>query len=95
MKTSTANNIEARAETALRACLERVPFLKILQIKREARIGEFRADLLVRLSLPADEQELVVEVKSNGQPRIAREAVNQLLRYKMAKPEIYGVFIAP
>jgi len=51
--------------------------------------------LLVKLSLPAGEQELVVEVKNNGQPRIARQAVNQLLRYKMAKPEIYGVFIAP
>jgi len=50
---------------------------------------------LVKLSLPAGEQELVVEVKNNGQPRIARQAVNQLLRYKMAKPEIYGVFIAP
>jgi len=95
LNVSKQGQCKENAETALRACLERVPFLKILQIKREARIGEFRADLLVKLSLPADEQELVVEVKSNGQPRIAREAVNQLLRYKMAKPEIYGVFIAP
>ena len=95
VKLASANNIKAKAEKALEDCLKRVPFLKVLQIKREAKLGEFRTDLLVKLGLPGGEQDLVVEVRSNGQPRIAREAVNQLLRYQMANPDLYGVFIAP
>lgn len=78
-----------------RGYLEKVPFLKIVSWKQEARLGEFIADIVIRLSLPAGEQVIIVETRSNGQPRLAREAVNQLFRYRDESPGMYGVFMAP
>lgn len=38
---------------------------------------------------------IIAEIKSSGQPRLAREAVNQLFRYRDEVPGMYGVFMAP
>jgi len=83
--------MERRAEEALRQCLGEVPFMKIKKITREPGQGIVRPDLLVE----TNEKVLVVEVKSSGQPRIAREAVNQLLRYQDSFRGAYPIFVAP
>ncbi|OGB88229.1 MAG: hypothetical protein A3H39_03305 [candidate division NC10 bacterium RIFCSPLOWO2_02_FULL_66_22] len=83
------------AEKALRECLERVPFLSIKRIRREPRLGSASADIALRLKTPDGEQVVLVEVKSSGQPRVVREAVNQLLQYRSKVPEAYGVLVAP
>ncbi|MDY6990637.1 MAG: type IV toxin-antitoxin system AbiEi family antitoxin [Thermodesulfobacteriota bacterium] len=90
--------LEERAEKALRSCLSKVPLLKIEGIKRVPSRDGVRPepDFLFGLTLAhGAQQELVVEAKSNGQPRLAREAANQLVRYRDSYPEAYGVFIAP
>ena len=87
--------LEKGAEWALRSCLSKVPFLKIEDIQRETSGEVVKPDLLFKLALPEGEEYLVVEVKSSGQPRLAREAVNQLLRYRDLFPAAYGVFVAP
>ena len=46
-------------------------------------------------ALPGGQQNLVVEAKTSGQPRLVREAINQLMRYRPLFPGSYGVFIAP
>jgi len=59
-----------------------------LQKSIEKGIMQFGGiDILVRLSLGDNKQILLVEVKGNGQPRMARDAVNQLIRYRNAYPE--------
>ena len=88
-------DLENMAEERLEACLSKIPFLRIEEIKIEPESGDAKPDLLVKLALPEGERYLIVEVKSNGQPRLAREAVNQLLRYRDLFPEAYGVFMAP
>ena len=86
---------ENQAEIALRTCLERVPFLRIESVSMEPK-GDLMVDFLVTLTLASgNKKDLIVEIKNNGQPRIAREAVNQLLRYGEIYPGSYGVFIAP
>jgi hypothetical protein len=84
-----------KAEEALKTCLSKVPFLKIQDIQKQPERGDKRPDFLVRLALRNAEKNLIVEVKTNGQPRLAREAVNQLLRYLDVFPGGYGVFMAP
>lgn len=83
--------IEESAENTIRGVLEKIPFLKIDSIEREKE----RLDLLVTLTLKGKKELLVVEVKNNGQPRIAREAVNQLVRYRENFPNAYSIFMAP
>ena len=87
--------LENMAAEAMRASLAKVPFLRIEEIKKEPYSGDGKPDFLVKLALPEGERYLVVEVRTNGQPRLAREAVNQLLRYRDLFPEAYGVFMAP
>jgi len=82
---------EAKAEKALRYALEKIPFLKVESIERE----KDGVDLLLNLSVGEKEQALLVEVKNNGQPRIARDAVNQLIRYRNSYPDAYLIFMAP
>jgi len=85
------SEIEGEAKKALMSVLEKIPFLKITSVEREAN----GADILVNLAIDDKKQVLVVEVKSNGQPRLAREAVNQLMRYRNAFPNAYLIFMAP
>ncbi len=88
---NTLLDIENTADKSLRTALEKIPFLKIESIEREKEGGDF----LVRLDLGYKKQILVVEAKNNGQPRMAREAVNQLIRYRNTYPDAYFLFMAP
>ena len=94
MKTSD-QNLEGKAKEALLSCLSRVPFLKIGKIKKDVSKKWAHPDLLVKLDYPEGKRNLIIEVKNNGQPRLARQAVNQILRYKELFPDSYGVFLAP
>lgn len=89
------DELEKKAKDALRSCLSRVPFIKKADIKRQASREVMKPDFLVKLALPEGEKYLVVEIKANGQPRLAREAINQILRYLDLFPDAYGIFLAP
>ncbi len=84
-----------RLVATFRAYLEKVPFLKIVSWKKDARLGEFMPDLAIKVSLATTEQVIIALIRSSGQPRIAREAVNQLYRYRDESPGMYAVFMAP
>lgn len=84
-----------RVKEGLSSCLEKVPFLKIKDIEQEVRREAARPDFLITLDAPAGIQTFVAEVKKTGQPRVAREAVNQLLRFSRSFPQAFPIFIAP
>ncbi len=87
--------LERKAAEAMRSCLEGVPSVKVQGIDKYCDMGGYRADLVTTVSTPAGTRYFVAEVKSVGQPRAAREAVNQLWRYRENRPDIVPVFIAP
>ena len=90
-----SDRLEQQAEKALVTCLEGVPFLQVRPSKKASVKNGHRPDVLAKVKFQDGEQILIAEVKSSGQPRLAREAVNQLLRYRESLPDAYGVFIAP
>ena len=87
--------IEERAKTVFLESLEGVPFIRVLSVQPRLRFGQMIADLFVQIQVGTEEKCLVVEVKSNGQPRYARDAVNQLLRFRDLNPQCYCLFMAP
>jgi hypothetical protein len=88
--------IKERAAAALQACLAEVPFIRVRRVRENQRQGNVEADLMLDLQIKGGpSRQIVVDAKVNGQPRLAREAVNQLLRCRVAFPEAYGVFMAP
>ena len=84
-----------QGERAIRDCLERVPFLKIQKVKIEPDLFGRRPDFLVRVEVAGGRYNLVVEVTSSGQPRIARQAINQVRSYIETVPNPYPVLLAP
>jgi len=89
-------DIQERAADAIRACLGEVPFIQVVRVRENPRQGNAEADLLLDLQIEdGPSRQIIVEARANGQPRLAREAINQLLRCRSAFPEAYGVFMAP
>ena len=83
-----------QAEEALLKCLLEVPFVKV-EVMRESKRLATGPDLLLQVKTRASKRTLMVDVKSVGQPRVVREATNQLARFKEQWPDAYGVVIAP
>ncbi len=88
-------DLERSSKAALLSCLAEVPFLKIIDEQSDLREGNIQADLAVKIRTPDSTRQIIAEIKGSGQPRLAREAVNQLLRYKDRISDGYFVFIAP
>src|SRR3990170_4950097 len=94
MKVNEKNILE-EVENALRACLQRVPFLEIESLRRDLKVGDVCIDIVATVRIAKQRQRLALEVKNNGQPRVARAAAYQLARVLENEPGIYGVFAAP
>jgi hypothetical protein len=72
-------NIEEQAKEALLQCLKDVPFLNV-ETQAESGGKNDKADFMLKAKTPTGVRTLLVEVKTIGQPRMVRNAVNQLLR---------------
>jgi hypothetical protein len=94
MKLSREAEIVMLAYEALEQCLAQVPFAALDTTSLE-RNGDRGADLLAYLRLPTGKRRLIAEVKNSGEPRRARDAINQLYRYREYYPDAYPIFIAP
>ena len=88
-------NIIGKIEDSLRACLQRVPFLEIDSLERGLNLGDAPMDIVADVRVAKQRQRLAIEVKSSGQPRVARTAAYRLARVLESDPGLYGVFAAP
>jgi hypothetical protein len=101
VKTLKAREFEPQFEALLRELLGRVPFLKLVSLKKDARVSpnsSDRADRLAQLRAGDRKWMLVVEERRSAQPREVRTAVLQLERYSKQAPAdvpYYGVLVAP
>jgi hypothetical protein len=84
-----------QVKEALKACLARILSVSIDSIKRLADTEAGENDLLLRLRLPSGICEVVVVVRSSGQPRTVREATDSLLRLTRDRRAVYGVVAVP
>lgn len=88
-------HLESTAKQTLLTCLSKVPFLDVLESGQPRLDTGFQIPLSVTIQLPDGVKELIAEVRSSGQPRLARESVNQMHRFKEQVSDAYFLFIAP
>ncbi|HWQ91067.1 MAG TPA: hypothetical protein VN673_05300, partial [Clostridia bacterium] len=94
-------DFELQFEALLCELLGRVPFLKLVSLKKDAKISPKltdRPDRLAQVAAGERKWTLVVEEKRLGQPREVRTAALQLERYLKHLPADvprYGVLLAP
>jgi transcriptional regulator with AbiEi antitoxin domain of type IV toxin-antitoxin system len=84
-----------QAEAAVRACLADIPFTKIEKLATERKASDRQPELEFSASFGKLRKTLVVEAKSSGQPRLARQAAANLRLLRQSNPAIYGIFAAP
>lgn len=93
------DNFLEKARRALNEIILEVPFAHMdnsrLQEQKGEKSGDPFVDVMVVIKLPEREQILLIETRLSGEPRFAREAVNQLFRSMENYPGAYGVFMAP
>ncbi len=88
-------DLEREAADRLVAVLREAPFLRSASLRRESSRGDARIGFILAVRSPGIERRLVCEVKSGGQPRMARAACLNLLDYSRSEKRDYPVFIAP
>ncbi len=89
------SELEREAAGRLEAVLRDVPFLSQASLRREETPGDSRVDFILTLRFRAVRNRLVCQVKSSGQPRVAREACLELQDYARSDRRDYPVFVAP
>ena len=75
--------------------LRDIPFIKLRSSVMRASLPGVQADLLLELKIGDDLQKVMVEVKSPGEPRIVRAAIQQLREYLDRMEDAYPVVAAP
>lgn len=87
--------IQSLAAQLILACLAEVPFLRP-KIQRIPAKTDYCPDMVVDVfGKDKKKNTLLVEAKSNGQPRIIRDAIAQLAMCKDKYLNTYGIIIAP
>src|SRR5208282_719281 len=95
VKSLTEKSLIQQAEAAIRTCLADIPFSKIDEVVVERGTDDGRRDLEIFVRFGKLRKRFIVEAKSSGQPRIARQAATNLRLLRQSSPSIYGVFAAP
>ena len=91
----TSQEIELEAKEVLLKMLRDIAFVQIENVQDQQLLLDRMADAVIRIKTPDGPKILIVEVKSNGQPRFARKAADQLAQYTSQIPGSYGIFMAP
>ncbi len=89
------DKIEKQAQEAVRIVFGKAPFLELKSIESNVFNSIDTVDFRVTIEASGVEQRIAVEVKTNGEPRYARQAIQSLTRLVENNQCSYGVFLAP
>ncbi len=86
----TGNDIKKEARKCLKSVLSEIPFVEIKEIKSNVKV-----DFMIKVLVSGKPAGFVVEVKTQGEPRMTRMAVTEIKGFLQPYPDSYGIFIAP
>lgn len=87
--------LEESVVDTLKQVLSDVSWLDGPDVKAERSTTGRQPELVVTLDRPDGKTTLLVEVKSNGEPRHVRDAINSVLRRLVDRPNTYALIAAP
>ena len=93
MKSEDPKDIFTKATEAIKQCFSEVPFCTLQPLKPEE--GSMHVDRVESLCIEEKEFTLLIGIKSSGQPRFVREAINALARDRSQFKWPYCLFVAP
>jgi hypothetical protein len=89
------DDIAGMAKNAFLSCLSKIPSAKVSNLQESGLYNDLRSSYVFKLETSNDTFILIALFKTSGQPRLAREAVEQIFQYTKRSTNTHGVFIAP
>ncbi len=89
------SRLESEASERLADILREVPFLAQSGLRPEPGPRDSRVDFAVSVRPDGLDRRLLCQIKTSGQPKIARQACLELVDYARSDKKAYPVFIAP
>lgn len=83
------------AQKSIESVLSEVPFVELKESKANVRIDNKEVDMILNLLVSGKRAKFIVEVKSQGEPRLIRMAVVQIKNYLKNLKDAYGIIVAP
>ena len=95
MKQYSKENILSQAKKSLLSLFEEVSFIKVRSSKYNIKINNKAIDILFDTLVSGKPARIIIEVKSQGEPRLVRMAISQLKSYLQEYKDAYGILVAP
>jgi hypothetical protein len=87
--------MEVKAKKSLESILKEIPFVELKGSKANVRVNNKQIDIVLNVLISGKTTKFVVEVKSQGEPRLVRMVVAQIKNYLQSFKDSYGILIAP
>jgi hypothetical protein len=87
--------LKSEASERLAGILREVPFLSQARLREESGPRDSGVNLVASVRSNGVDRRLLCQIKTSGQPRIARQACLELVDYASSDKKAYPVFIAP
>lgn len=84
-----------RAQNSIMSVLSDITFLELKDSKANVRINNKKVDFVLSALISGRPAKFIVEVKSQGEPRLVRVAISQLKEYLTSFKDSYGILVAP
>src|SRR5574340_428875 len=84
-----------KAEKCITSVLSDVTFLELKDSKANVRTNNKEIDFVLSTLISGKPVKFIVEVKSQGEPRLVRMAIAQLKEYLKSFKDSYGILVAP
>ncbi len=83
------------AEKSITSIFSDIVFLELKESKANVRIDNKEIDFVLSTLISGKPAKFIVEVKSQGEPRLVRMAIAQLKEYLKSFKDCYGIIVAP
>ncbi|MEW6408924.1 MAG: type IV toxin-antitoxin system AbiEi family antitoxin [Nitrospirota bacterium] len=84
-----------RAQNSITSVLSDITFLELKDSKTNVRINNKEVNFVLSTLISGKPAKFIVEVKSQGEPRLVRMAIAQLKDYLKGFKNSYGILVAP
>ncbi len=95
MKLISEKDLLRKAEKSITSILSDITFVELKESKASVRIDNRQIDFMLSVLASGKPAKFIIEVKSQGEPRLVRMAIAQLKEYLKSFKESYGILVAP
>jgi len=95
VKQLSGKELLKKAQESITSVLSDIPFVRLRGSKLNVRIANKEVDAALDIIVSGKPARFIVEIKSQGEPRLVRMAVAQLKDYLRGLKDSYGIIVAP